>query len=116
MKSTLVAIMLLTLMSISTKAEVNVECYYHFTDSTLEITPEMGINSCTADFVWGAKNVCYRGDAEELVELINSDYFRWGHSLRVLEAELVNENLIEFTGVDAQNFYSSRFNINRCND
>ncbi len=108
----------LVLSSITTIAQtdVSVECYYTFTDTTIEITPKMSINSCTADFVWGFDNVCFRGDTQELVQLMNNDYFRWGHSLRVYDAQVVTENLIEYTGVDAQNFYSGRFDLTRCEE
>lgn len=106
--------LLATLMTFSTQAEVSVECYYHFTDSVLEITPKMRINKCIADFVWGFDNVCFRGDENELVDLINEGYYRWGSSLRVLDAQLINKDTVEYTGVDAQNFYQSTFDLARC--
>lgn len=107
-------LLLTTLLTLSTQAKVSVECYYHFTDSILEITPEMRINKCTADFVWGFDNVCFRGEESELVDLINEGYFRWGSTLRVLDAKLVDSDTIEYTGVDAQSFYSSTFDLARC--
>ena len=106
--------LLSSVISISTQAQVSVECYYHFTDETLEITPEMKINSCTADFVWGFDNVCFRGDINELVDLMNSNYFKWKHSLRVHDATALNEDVVEYTGVDSASYYSSQFDITRC--
>ena len=109
-----ILVLISTFLSLTMPAMGAVECYYHFTDEVLEITPEMKINSCTADFVWGFENVCFTGDISELASLINSGYYRWGHSLRVEDAQVINEDLIEYTGVDAQSFYSNRFNLERC--
>ncbi len=114
MKYLMTIALLSSVMSFSAQAQVSVECYYHFTDETLEITPEMKINSCTADFVWGFDNVCFRGDINELVSLMNSNYFEWNHSYRVYDATVLNEDVVEYTGVDSRNFYSSEFDIARC--
>lgn len=108
-------IILFTLFTINS-AFGSVECYYRFTDSIIEITPEMRINGCTADFIWGSENVCFRGSVKNLVKKINSEYYTWGSSLRVRDALALSSDLVEFTGVDAQSFFSARQTISRCQD
>ena len=92
----------------------NVECYYRFTDSIIDITPEMRVNGCTADFVWGFDNVCFTGSARALAKKINSDYYSWGRSLSVKEAKVINSKTVEFIGVDAQSFYQGKKDIQKC--
>jgi hypothetical protein len=74
----------------------------------------MRVNGCTADFIWGFDNVCFRGSAKSLVKLINSDFYTWRSSLRVEDASVVNKDVVEYTGVDARNFYSATRTIERC--
>lgn len=102
----------LILMS-SVYAEV--ECYYQFTDSILTITPQMKVNSCTADFIWGTKNVCFKGSPKSLVKKINEGFYNWPSSgLKVTEAKVIDKDTVSYLGIDAQNFYSSLRKIERC--
>jgi hypothetical protein len=93
----------------------SVECYYHFTDSILTIEPTMKVNACTADFIWGKDNVCFKGSAKDLAKKINQNYYRWNSSgLRVSEAEVESKDSVSYLGIDAQSFYSAERTIYRC--
>lgn len=105
--------LLALMLSSTTFAEV--QCYYRFTDSTITITPQMKINSCTADFIWGTDNVCFTGSAKALAKKINNDVYRWPSAgLSVREAEVLDRDSIQYNGVDAQSFFASTRTIYRC--
>ena len=75
----------------------------------------MKVNACTADFIWGFDNVCFKGSAHELAKQINSGYYKWPSSgLSVTDAKVINTKLIELMGIDARNFYQSRVDIAAC--
>lgn len=95
--------------------QAKVECYYRFTDSILTISPEMKVNGCTADFIWGFDNACFKGEAESLVEKINEGYYTWKSAgYRAKNAKRVDNDTVSYIGVDAQSFYSSEREIMRC--
>ncbi len=106
---------LLFITMANTAFSATVECYYHFTDSILKIEPKMKVNACTADFIWGKDNVCFKGSAKALAKKINQDYYRWASSgLRVTEAAVENNDEVSYLGIDAQSFYSAQRTIYRC--
>ncbi len=105
--------LLAALLSAPTFAEV--QCYYRFTDSTITITPQMKVNACTADFIWGADNVCFTGSAKSLAKEINKGTYSWESSgLSVREAEVLDKDSVHYKGVDAQSFFASTRTIYRC--
>lgn len=108
-------LIILTSLMLMSSIQAKVECYYRFTDSTLTITPEMKVNGCTADFIWGFDNVCFRGEADALVGKINSGFYSWPSSgYTVKDAQMVDQDTVSYIGVDAHSFYSSEREISRC--
>jgi len=113
---TLFMIIPFLLFSLCVQAQTEVLCLNSYTHEIERVEGNTNLNSCSADFVWGFENICFRGNENELVSRINEGEYQWGYSLRVEDAQLMDSHTISFIGVDAKNYFSGEFNISRCQD
>lgn len=116
MKSLLLVLTVLITPFYSQAQDAKVWCDDQYSDEIREIDNSLvkRVDSCVADVVWGSKNVCFEGDAQALVDRINNGDYRWP-ALFAQDAQVSAEGLVVFTGVDQQNFYSSKMDIPACN-
>jgi hypothetical protein len=82
----------------------------------IEVGPESRDFACVTDLVWGSKNVCFNGQASDLVESINNAEFSWVNEGLIMREASVNdtENVIRFVGYIQKDFFSGLFDIERC--
>lgn len=82
----------------------------------IEVGPESRDFACVTDLVWGSKNVCFEGQALDLVESINNSEFSWINEGLVMRNASVSsdENVINFVGYIQKDFFSGLFDIERC--
>jgi hypothetical protein len=106
--------LIIALFILSPSILAKIECYYSFDDEVIEITPEMRVNSCTADFIWGFDNVCFTGKSASLVKQINAGVYQWNSSLKTTDAVKVDNNTVKYLGIDSRNFYQATRTIKRC--
>lgn len=97
--------------------EATVYCDDQYSESVREIDNQLveRIDSCVADVVWGAENVCFEGSPEALVERINQGDYQWPY-LYAEEAQVdpENESRVLYTGVDQKSFFASQKSIESC--
>jgi len=97
--------------------DVAIFCDDQFSDSIREIDNQLveRVDSCVADVVWGAENVCFEGDPQALVERINRGDYQWPY-LYAEEAQLNpdDENSVVYVGVDQRNFFANQKSIEPC--
>lgn len=111
-------VLFILLMAFQTSAfaqDLSLNCYYRFTGETLNLLNPMRTNGCHADLIWGKENVCFTGDANALVELMNrGDLDRISSGLLIRDAYQVNADQIAFLGIDQQVFWQTNSTISRC--
>lgn len=114
MKSAILALVLSSILSVHA-SELSIQCYYQYTNQTLNLLETMPTNACHADLVWGKDNVCFTGDIDAIIELMNSGQLnRRSSGLLVAKAFKAGPNTIKFTGVDQQSFWQMESSLRRC--
>ncbi|NQZ18575.1 MAG: hypothetical protein HRT44_04875 [Bdellovibrionales bacterium] len=93
-------------------------CDHRFKDQIVEINEKSSVDGCVADLIWGFDNVCFTGEASDLVDDINNDKYKWTSSGLILaDASYDSEkDLLLYTGVDQQSFFSSERDLARCTE
>jgi hypothetical protein len=92
--------------------DVDLICVSSFDQKVYNLVYENSA-TCTADFIWGSKGVCYEGNPESLVELMNDEFFNT-QSMAVSDAVLNNDGSISYIGYDKMSFWSSKRTISEC--
>jgi hypothetical protein len=113
------AMILLFTFLISGRAFSSLEvlCEDKYTNEVVNILNLKRVRGCMADLVWGNDNICFEGSLSELIYQIDNNQLNWRSSgLRLSEAKKITDDEVEFTGIDAQNFWSARKSIKRCVD
>jgi hypothetical protein len=114
MKYAILTVLLFTQLSAGA-SETTIQCYYHFTNETLNLLEPMRVNACHGDLVWGKSNVCFTGSVDEIVEMMNAgDLNRRSAGLIVAEAQKVSANHITYIGIDQQSFWQKQSDLLRC--
>lgn len=94
-------------------------CANDVTNELVQVNPSSEGDTCVQDLVWGGINVCFIGDAQDLVTQINSDKFKWlSEGYSILDGSYNSaKDIIVFTGVDARSFYTnSGSDVHRCRE
>jgi hypothetical protein len=94
-------------------ANVQLRCYDRFTDETYDLITTRH-KSCLANFAWGKENICFKGDAEELVDLINDEYFDNSSSGYMFTDAMETRDGVSYLGVDQQSFWQGRRLVKPC--
>lgn len=91
-------------------------CNDRVSNQVIEVGPRTKISACVEDVVWGAQNVCFYGDAMNLVTAINrGEYDRISDGLLMRDAKYnKSRDQIEFIGVIQMSFYMNTSDIGRC--
>jgi hypothetical protein len=115
MKTLLFLSLLLTQFSLQA-SEPSIQCYYSFTGETLNLLEEMPTNACHVDLIWGQGEVCFTGNIDSIILMMNKGKLnRRSSGLMIEDAQKLNKNKIEFTGIDQRNFWQKRSSLTRCN-
>ncbi len=70
---------------------------------------------CEANVIWGNKDVCFMGDAQDLADYFNGGHFaKNSQSLRVADAYVSDTGTVIYEGTDAMSFFSKKSEITRC--
>ena len=108
------ALTLFVLIFSSTQAAYDVDliCESSFDGQVFNLMTEKSA-TCLSDFIWGKKGVCYEGNSETLVKLMNDEYFD-SQSLSVAEAVLNQDGSISYVGYDQMSFWAADRTIYEC--
>ena len=93
--------------------DVKVLCYDRFEDETIDLVTRRH-SSCMSSFLWGKDNVCFEGNASDLVDLINDNFFEYRSAGYIVsEAEETREG-VSYLGIDQQSFWQTESSIKPC--
>lgn len=106
--------LLMFLMTVNVFAsEVKVLCYDRFEDEMVDLVTTRNF-SCMGDFVWGKEELCFEGDASDLVDLINNEHFDYGSSGYVVSDAFETKEGVSYTGYDQNNWWEADRTIKPC--
>lgn len=111
-------ILLYTLILFSTKSfsQTNLEilCDYSFDDRIVNLMEEKNPH-CEANVIWGNKDVCFVGAAEDLADYFNAGKFaKHNKGLRINDAYVTENGTVIYKGTDARNYYTKKSEISHC--
>ena len=113
MKKYISLLILVTTLQNLNAAEVR--CISSFDGENVDLLSEQH-SGCLADLAWGFDNVCFTGDAEDILYYINDKEFFVSNSYAITDASLLDQDTITFTGYDKRNFWSDIRKLARCSN
>lgn len=116
MKNIIFLICFLSLLPLAHAEKASVYCRSTFTDEIIEITSKSKVDSCVADLIWGTKNVCFTGSADDLASDMNAGAYAWPSSGLKADAATAVGDQVTYTGTDAQSFYAAKRILSACTE
>lgn len=112
MKKLILMLSVIFFNSAFAQKDVELICVSSFNQEVYNLVEEYNA-TCLADFIWGYESVCYNGNPETLVNLMNDEFFNT-QSMVVRNANLENDGSITYRGIDKMNFWSSDRIVHKC--
>ena len=114
MKNIFLCTLILLTTSTFAKSTLELLCYYKFDDRIVNLMEERNPH-CEANVIYGNKEVCFEGSANDLAHFFNSGEFSNSSSgLSATNAHVTSSGSVVYEGTDARNFYSKKSEILPC--